>query len=449
LTSVVPVVEHPSRLNALWEFLGAERRSPAANDPTAVSLFSGAGLSDIGFSQAGFRFLAHVEIDPNRVEIGRANFSESQWLAADVREVGDQLVQAVDRPSIDLLVATPPCQGMSSSNPSRGKRAEGKPQDARNNLALAVLPIIRRLRPRVVLLENVRQFLTQPLESGGRTGTIVEWLRDLQDYAIFTGSIDVADYGIPQTRRRGIVALVSTEVAWTRLLEQSPRLPWPKATHGDTGRPDLEPWITVGEWLRGSRYEPLDAKDPLSATGHDPLHFVPTYVGARYLQVSSIPPNSGLSAYQNSSCLACQTENVPPGMAYCPSCSAPMENRPNVTDGGGFRLIKGFASSYRRMRTDRPAPTVMTNSSHVGSDFKIHPWENRVLSALECADLQTVPRFFDWTPAITSRRRYLVRNLVGEALPPYLTYLHGRSLCRLLTRGLLGTDLPTLAKRAK
>ena len=39
------------------------------------------------------------------------------------------------------------------------------------------------------------------------------------------------------------------------------------------------------------------------------------------------------------------------------------------------------------MHPDRPASTVTTNSSHVGSDIKIHPWEHRVMSIRECADL--------------------------------------------------------------
>jgi DNA (cytosine-5)-methyltransferase 1 len=87
------------------------------------------------------------------------------------------------------------------------------------------------------------------------------------------------------------------------------------------------------------------------------------------------------------------------------------------------------------MAPDEPAPTVTTNSSHIGSDNKIHPWEHRVLSILESADLQTAPRFFDWSPATEQGRTYLVRNLVGEAFHPFFTYLHGRAIRRLLTVG--------------
>ena len=112
-----------------------------------------------------------------------------------------------------------------------------------------------------------------------------------------------------------------------------------------------------------------------------------------------------------------------------------MRNRPYVRTGKRFRLVKGFRSSYRRMAPDQPARTITTNTSHVGSDFKIHPWENRVLSTLECSDLQTVPRFFNWSSAIDAQprsKRYLIRNLVGEAFPPYFTFLHGKVLAEAL-----------------
>ena len=56
-----------------------------------------------------------------------------------------------------------------------------------------------------------------------------------------------------------------------------------------------------------------------------------------------------------------------------------------------------------------------------------------MLSILECADLQTLPRFHDWTHAKENRTLYLIRNLIGEAFPTYFTYLHGRVLAELLS----------------
>jgi DNA (cytosine-5)-methyltransferase 1 len=109
-----------------------------------------------------------------------------------------------------------------------------------------------------------------------------------------------------------------------------------------------------------------------------------------------------------------------------------MTNRPYVREKDSmFRLVKGFKSSYRRMYPDRPSPTITTASSHIGSDYKIHPWENRILSIRECADIQTIPHFYNWEPAMQHKGGYIARQVVGEALPTWFAYLHGQVLLDL------------------
>ena len=198
-------------------------------------------------------------------------------------------------------------------------------------------------------------------------------------------------------------------------------------------------------------YEALDSSSPDSAIGDNPLHFVPQYSGDRYLLVSNIPPDTGKGAYENDTCPSCGYHRVRVGVVKCPRGHI-MRNRPIVREGRKVRLIKGFESSYRRMDTKQPARTITTNTSHIGSDFKIHPREHRVLSILECADLQTVPRFLDWSTALQGRPGkkpvpYLIRNVVGEAFPPYYTFLHGKILARLLSNDVtVYSELASLTK---
>ena len=407
-------------------------------DRTAISLFSGAGLSDLGYEMAGFRFVIQVEIDHRRAAIGGDNFPKSQWFVRDVRDSGEEIATAYRRTTrkrLDLLVATPPCQGMSSSNPSRGKRQtqQSKALEAKNRLALEVIPVAQQLNPRIIVIENVRQVLTLKVEYNGKEGTVVDLLRDhLSEYEVIPSVVNVADYGVPQVRKRAlVVAIRKDEACLERNLLQG-KLPVPRPTHSEQPNNGERPWISIREWLEGMKYESLDARARETACGNDPLHFVPAYGRDRYQQVSEIPPNSGRSAYENDKCPSCGRQGVGAGLIRCPDCSGVMCNRPYVVRGDQPSLIKGFKSSYRRMRPDRPSYTITTNSSHIGSDFKIHPWENRVLSILECADLQSVPRFYDWTRAKEQRTLYLIRNLVGEAFPTYFTYLHGQVLAALL-----------------
>jgi DNA (cytosine-5)-methyltransferase 1 len=86
------------------------------------------------------------------------------------------------------------------------------------------------------------------------------------------------------------------------------------------------------------------------------------------------------------------------------------------------------------MDPDKPAATITTASGHVGSDRTFHPWENRVLSPLECALLQTFPKNFDWGDAFEKWGHTNVRAMIGEAVPPLFTKKHGRMLAQLLKR---------------
>ena len=408
-------------------------RPESTRDRTAVSLFSGAGLSDLGYEMAGFKFLVQVEVDRRRAAIGADNFPNSKWIPGNVCTNHDEVAEAYRAATsdpLDLLVATPPCQGMSSSNPSRGKRQTPKAEalEEKNRLILEVIPIAELLKPRIIVAENVRQVVTLEVEYEGTRGRIIDLLRDgLSDYQIFPGVVNAADYGIPQIRRRALVVAVRKNEPWLESAALQNLTPWPSPTHSEQSNNGVPRWVSIQEWFEAMEYETLDAKSKDAARGEHPLHYVPAYARDRYLQVSEIPPHSGRSAYENDACPSCKYSPVELDLVWCPECSGVMRNRPYVERNGQPSLIKGFKSSYRRMSPNRPAYTVTTNSSHVGSDFKIHPWENRVLSIMECADLQTVPRFYDWTRAQENRTYYLIRNLVGEAFP-HLLHLPPRSV---------------------
>ena len=431
-----PETRKPSK--PIRDFVAQDRPVPTTRR-TAISLFSGAGLSDLGYQMAGFQFLVQVEVDRRRAAIGADNFPRSTWIARDVRTSSREIADAYHTATaqrLDLLVATPPCQGMSSSNPSRGKRQtpQANAQEEKNRLILEVIPVARLLKPRIIVAENVRQVLTLEVGYAGTKQKVIDVLRErLSEYEVFSRVVNMADYGIPQVRRRALVVAIHKDEPWLDRVSPHERFPWPSPTHAEQPSNGTKPWVSVQQWFEAMNYEPLDAKSKKLAQGAHPLHFVPAYGQDRYQQVSQIRPYSGRSAYENDTCPSCGSHPIERGRVLCPSCGSLMRNRPYVERTGRPSLIRGFHSSYRRMNPFRPASTITTNSSHVGSDVKIHPWENRVLSILECADLQTVPRFYNWARAKEGRTLYLIRNLVGEALPTYFTYLHGQVLNELLS----------------
>ncbi|MCY4656706.1 MAG: DNA cytosine methyltransferase [Gammaproteobacteria bacterium] len=80
-----------------------------------------------------------------------------------------------------------------------------------------------------------------------------------------------------------------------------------------------------------------------------------------------------------------------------------------------------------------PAPAVTTANGSIGSSTTIHPVENRVLSARECCHLQTIPNEFQWQSDPSDRpETHFVRRMIGEAVPPRFTELHGNSILGVL-----------------
>ena len=150
--------------------------------------------------------------------------------------------------------------------------------------------------------------------------------------------------------------------------------------------------------------------------------------------VAAIPVASGRSAWDNDVCHHCGPVKVLPDTVTCPLCEAPLLRPIVKKDDGSYRFVKGFKSSYRRMHSDRPAATVTTASGHIGSDYTIHPTQNRLLSPLECALLQTFPMDFKWGDALKKLGHTNVREMIGEAVPPAFTKLHGEVLYGILKR---------------
>ena len=288
-----------------------------------------------------------------------------------------------------------------------------------------------------MVVENVPAFLSRLVldpATGEATSAAALLIRLLQDdYRAFPFLTDLADYGVPQRRVRAFLTFIRQDEPSLELLERADLVPYPcPSSHPGSSAPK-----TLGEALADLDAEPLDAMTPAQARDEsNPMHSVPVWGDSRqYRMVAAIPPGSGGRAWQNSQCEQCGEVDVDADDAVCPICAAPLL-RPVIQErDGSYRLVKGFRnSSYARMSPDTPAATITTASGHVGSDLTIHPFENRLLSPFECAYLQTFPDDFDWGTALARWGPTFVRTIIGEAVPPKFTALHGKSLTHLLLR---------------
>lgn len=419
----------------------------------AVSMFSNCGAGDLGFRRAGFEFDVLAEIDGRRLEIAGLNHPGATLVEGDIRVTWPRIVDAfrerfgAERPP-DLLAACPPCQGMSSARGDRGPEddPDAGSRDERNLLVVAISKVAKELRPSIIVVENVPAFLRRKVRHP-RTGAGISAARLLVSmlrphYRAYGLLADLSDYGIPQHRHRAFLVFLRDTVVARGSLEELSLSPFPEPTHGGVGQPSR---VTLGRALRKAHLPPLSASSAATAHSADPMHSVPVWDQRRFQMVSAIPPGTGRSAWENEECSTCGPVDVGPGDAICPTCNAPLL-RPVVQDGGDWRLIRGFRnSSYRRLSPQMPSSTITTASANCGSDRTLHPFENRVLSPAECALLQTIPSDFAWGDALDRWGMTNVRKMIGEAVPPLFTELHGQVLTRLLdgrTAGLISRDDP-------
>ncbi|EIY2627750.1 DNA cytosine methyltransferase [Pseudomonas aeruginosa] len=390
-----------------------------------VSLFSGAGIGDYGLHLAGGVCLAACEIDTQRAAVHTANFKKHVW--GDIRKEKVKIVESLKDKNIDLIIATPPCQSFSTANSRRGLRddAEHAKGDERNSLFFEALYIIRELNPSFVLFENVPNFLMKKIkcEEEKVTSRVHEFIEaSLQDYQSWQGNICFSKFGVPQTRKRSLAFFARRDLKINK--DQLAPNNWLAKIDGAPS--------CILEAI--SDLSPLDGISPTVARDEsDPLHQVPVYSHKHYSWIAGIPAGSGKSAWENN-CLNCGFSAAPIFTVHCPSCLEPMKNRPHVeSKNGEIRAIKGFKTSYKRMKPNELANTITTSSGTFSSDVKLHPLQNRVLSVRECARLQTIPDSFKWPQVLEYRKAHLFREMIGEAVPPLVTYQLGLTLQSLIS----------------
>ena len=419
-----------------------------------VSLFTGAGIGDIGFRAAGARFCVMSELEYDRASLAMANFPEATTLVGNIWDIGKPVVEkaldmtAARQEDIFLLSCTAPCQGMSKNG--KGKllnlaRSGHRPKmDPRNRLIIPALEVIRQLRPRWVFFENVSEMARTIIEDGnGSLRPILEIIAESLGPA-YVGkayNLELADFGIPQRRRR-LLTIYTRGQEGHRYLRDGGEFVPPR-THSSSPLNGEKPWVTVTKALAG--FPALDAANLEGATNPSiPFHRVPILDKLKYRWVSNAP--TGRSAFDNQ-CEHCDNTNNPVHGASpdayginrphkntpirCENCGEVLP-RPHVVQANGEpRIMRGYTSAYKRMSPDLPAPALTRNLSYACSDQKVHPTEHRVLSLAEAFRIHTLDDYeFLWGPVMNKKQALksqasdsLIRLVLGESIPPRITEL--------------------------
>lgn len=409
------------------------------NKKTVLSLFSSAGIGELGVRASGLNILLSNELLPNRCHLYQENYPETKCLCGDIWLLQDEIVRKwkeLDQSCPFLIYATPPCQGMSFN--SVGKRLQEirkgkKPKDdPRNRLIIPTINIVKRLKPQWILLENVKEMENTiiPLEDGSYKNIIDYIKTELPDYVGGPEVVNCADYGIPQTRVRLITILTSSDKGKEYYKKNGTFLP--ARTHSEKGINGKHKWVSLREAI--GKLPPLSAEEGKNKDPNIPWHIVPIMKPEKYWWIQNTPYNE--TAYNNQ-CVKCgYMDNPRHGMQfkdgrhiskkdtpiYCERCGELLP-RPTMIDKktGERRMIKGFDSAYRRMVWDAPSGTLTQLFQAEASDKKIHPSQNRTLSIYEGLIIQTIADYpYKFSVEGKSISSNACCQVIGESVPPRL-----------------------------
>lgn len=156
----------------------------------SISLFTGAGGMDVGFSRAGFDVVWANEINKDACETYRLNH-KGQIECGDIRNFIDKLDSHKD---IDIVFGGPPCQGFSVA----GKM---DPNDERSQLIFSFMDVVEKIKPKAFVLENVKALAVLDKWKPVRTA-LYDRAHSLGYDFVELVLLNATEYGVPQKRER-------------------------------------------------------------------------------------------------------------------------------------------------------------------------------------------------------------------------------------------------------
>lgn len=384
-----------------FDYISFENAVSSDNNPNtrnkALSLFANIGVAEAYLESIGVNVVIANEFIERRANLYSKIYPNCHMICGDITDslVFEQIVSESISKEIDIIIATPPCQGMSTA----GQQAA---DDFRNTLICPVISAIKRIQPKYVFLENVPMFLNTSIYVDGEYILIPDLLdRELSnEYNIRKYVIDTADYSVPQTRDRAIILM----------------------TRKNCG---------LREWL-------LPPKDLVRVTMKDAIGSIPS-IDPYVTDISDDERRKLFPEYEEKKkrALAISHWNMPPehiyrqviAMMHTPTGCTAFDNKkyyPKKEDG---TPVKGYHNTYKRQNWDTAAYTVTMDNRKISSQNNVHPGrylgkdENgddiysdaRTLTLYEIMRIMSLPE--DWPVPVNTSEAFL-RRIIGEGIPP-------------------------------
>jgi DNA (cytosine-5)-methyltransferase 1 len=441
-----------------------------------VDLFCGCGGLSRGLERTGrFSTVFGVDIDPAALNTFQRNHGmaagrpPSVW-CGDIRDLSIGVIQETlsnhgitKRGDLDCLVGGPPCEGFSRNKvytdihearnlkidrralapkqyrerkywqsawqaPARASTLLPKGRavqaynpfldDPRNNLFRWFLDVADAFRPKVILIENVRQILQH--RDGEIAREIVERLENL-GYSAASKVLNAAEFGVPQLRYRAFFIAARKD-----LLADGGALPWPNATHHSAREDDL---------FRATDVFPGD--QGLFVTVREAIADLPPAIAQRSVETVErhaleIYPRAPLSKFRG----FVRSLTASPANHIYRTPSEQVMARMRAMQPGmkphdlprELQTKKYYYNAYGRLEWDQPANTITKSFLYPGSGKFGHPSQDRIISYREAARLQA----FDDDFTFYASSQESLAHMIGSAVPPLVGFQFGRRFAAFL-----------------
>lgn len=334
-----------------------------------MDLFSGAGGFSFGVEKVpGFEVLIGVDFDKSAIETFRLNHKNALGIIGDVTDanVKKEIISVAKDKNINMIIGGPPCQGFSLKGKKLGLN------DPRNYLFLEFLDFVKKIRPQVFVIENVKSMITTA--SGFFIDEIVRLFSE-SGYIVNHGILNAVDFNVPQNRKRAIVI---------GSLDKSIDLPSKLTDKPVTVRAAISDlaYLKSGEGFFESDYLHAYDSDYQRKMRSEKLynHVTTKHSDFALKKLSMIPPEGDKS-------------------------HLPLE----------YHGKQKFSTTWSRLIWDQPSPTIDTRFDTPSNGRNSHPILNRTITPREAARLQSFPDSFIFLGTKTA-----ICRQIGNAVPPFM-----------------------------
>lgn len=389
------------------------------NKPTYISLFSSAGVGCYGFKMEEFDCIATNEIIERRLNIQKINNKcrfETGYISGDIKLVDTKEKiyneirrwQRLGNDQVDVIIATPPCQGMSVANHKKKSN-----EINRNSLVNESVEIVKEIKPRFFIFENVAAFWKTGCIS--KTGEIIS-IGDMiteelgKEYIFEKRVLNFKNYGSNSSRSRtlviGVDKKLSNQIVPSELF---PEYVEEKSLHDVIGDMEELKW---GEYSLSDFYHSFRVY---------PEHMRSWIHGVA----------QGKSAFDNED----------------------DEKKPHrIVDGKIIINQSKNSDKYTRQIYNKVAPCIHTRNDQMASQNTVHPTQDRVFSIRELMRMMTIPEQFRWLDKdlkelnaltykekrkLSKKEEMNIRQSIGEAVPTAVFQSIARKISNFLNQKVL------------